>query len=294
MPSYRNKKSSTAVSTRASAQVSSSSSASAHVGDVCARTELPLSLSRDPVLEAMAESLVLWGDLVPIVEPQGGAHAEQLRIWADEYAATSAAAAAAAAEAALRADCNAESEFWSQPFAANMEMPFSDTYVLERLSDEEYAACMTWLYDQGWAVEYEDRACVNALPSNLPPRVWVSQVHAELVAEGQSRFAALAPGAPAAVAVTHHPVPGRRARAPRPQVTVQRFCRDSRGGVPCADPACRYVHADVLQCVNEVCGFDKPEEGKCCTGDKRTLCTRMHPSEGQVWSADLVVARPAA
>ena len=288
MPSYRNKKSSTAVSAPASAVASSSSSASAHVGDVCARTELPLSLSRDPLMREMAESRALWGDLVPIAPCDLAAHAAQLDVWRKEAAA----AAAEAAEAALRADCNAESEFWSQPFAANMEMPFSDTYVLERLSDEEYAACMTWLYDQGWAVEYEDRACVNALPSNLPPRVWVSQVQAELVAEGQSRFAALAPGAP--VAVTHHPVPGRRARAPRPQVTVQRFCRDSRGGVPCADTACRYVHADVLQCVNEVCGFDKPEEGKCCTGDKRALCTRMHPSEGQVWSADLVVARPAA
>jgi len=284
MPSYR-KKTSTAPSTRASAMVSSRPSAPAHVGDVCESKGLPLSLSRDPLLQEMDSGDVLWGDLMPLPPCDLAAETRRLAVWQTEAAA----AAAETAEATRRSRSEQETAFWAQPFAENMELSFSDCYDLSQLSDEEYAACMTWLYDQGWVVEYEDRAGVSAVPADLPSRVWVSQIQAELVAAGQSRFAALASGAPVAVAV-----PNRRAPQPKPKVRVQRFCRDSRGGVPCADPACRYVHGDTIQCVDEVCGFDKPAEGKCCSGDKRACCTRMHPSEGQVWSAELVIHRPPA
>jgi hypothetical protein len=289
MPSYR-KKPATVSSSASLTMASSLPSAPAHVGDVCGSKGLPLSFSRDPVLEAMHRGDVLWGDIMPLPPCDLAADARRLAVWRNEAAA----AAAEAVEAARRLQSDQEAAFWAQPFAENMELYFSDSYDLRQLSDEEYAACMTWLYDQGWAVMWEDRAGVSAVPADLPPRVWVSQIQAELVAAGQSRFAALAPDDGAVAAVTHHPVPGRRAPQPKPKVRVQRFCRDSRGGVPCADPACRYVHADTIPCVDEVCGFDLPAEGKCCTGDKRTLCTRMHPSEGQVWSANLVVTRPAA
>ena len=287
MPSYR-KKTSTAVSTRASAQVSSIPSARAHVGDVCESKGLPLSLSRDPLLQEMESGVALWGDIMPLPPCDLAAHAAQLNVWRNEAAAV----AAEALEAARRDQSDQHARFWAQPFAENMELYFSDSYDLRQLSDAEYAACMTWLYDQGWDVEHEDRAGVSAVPSDMPPRVWVSQVQAELVAEGQSRFAALAPAASVAVAVTHHPVPGRRARAPRTQVTVQRFCRDSRGDVPCADTACRYVHADTIQRLNEECAFGAGCGSSDPTGLKRLQCLRMHP--GETWTAELVIHRAAA
>jgi len=54
------------------------------------------------------------------------------------------------------------------------------------------------------------------------------------------------------------------------------------------------VHGDTIHCIDKPCGFDKPEEGKFCRGAKRETCIFMHPSEGQVWSPDMVIHRPAA
>jgi hypothetical protein len=45
--------------------------------------------------------------------------------------------------------------------------------------------------------------------------------------------------------------------------------------------------------VDKPCGFDKPAEGKTCSGSKRATCIFMHPSEGQVWNAEMVIHRPA-
>jgi hypothetical protein len=255
----------------------------------------------------MLRADVLWGDLIPLPPCDLAAEARRLAVWQNETAA----AAAEAAEATRRSHNEQEAAFWAQPFAENMELSFSDCYDLRQMSDEDYAACMTWLYDQGWVIESEDRAGVSAVPADLPSRVWVSQVQAELVTAGQSRFAALAPGADTVVtAVTHHAVPGRRAPQAKPKVTVQRFCRDSRGSVPCADPACRYVHDDTIQRLNAPCSFEAGCGASDPTGQKRSQCLRLHPLPGQehrlaanwstekefweTWTAELVIHRAAA
>lgn len=275
MPSYRNKKSTIPAP------------ASAHVGDVIrSKGSATAAWPSDPVHDAMLRMDVLWGDLLHVDTPQTTAeYALRVLMWEMEKAKRSA-ALADAFHSALTAQ---EAEFWAQPFAENMEMYRSDAYDTRQLSDEEYAACMTWLYDQGWAVEGEDRSGFQGRPSDLPPRVWVSQVQAQLVADGQSRFAALAPDADTVVAaVTHHAVPGRRAPQAKPKVTVQRFCRS----VPCADPACRYVHGDTIPRLNAPCSFGEACGASDPTGQKRSQCLRMHP--GETWTAELVIHRAAA
>ena len=219
----------------------------------------PLHVFNDPLFQAMDRGDVLWGDLL----------CEETPLSVAEFGAV---AAAWEAEKAARVQAEVDDSerqgaaLFDQPFASNLDWSFADIYNTTRLTDEEWVACMTWLYDQGWEIVGEDRNGFDGWPADLPPRVWVAP-------HIPSRFDALS-SAPAV-------------RAPRARVTVPRFCRDSRGGVACADPACRYVHADTIPCVDKCCGFD----GRC-SGDKRLTCIYMHPSEGQTWSADLVVTRP--
>jgi hypothetical protein len=133
----------------------------------------------------------------------------------------------------------------------------------------------------GWSVStYENgmadetRLWVVCQPDTLPPRVWVRPNRFEGAAQ------LLAETAPVPV-----PVP---VAAPKPRYVIPRFCRDSAGGVACADPACRFAHDDTIPRVNEPCKFG---EG-CGASDpaKRALCIRMHP--GEEWSEDLVIVRP--
>jgi len=167
-------------------------------------------------------------------------------------------------------------EIWDQPFARALCTYYADCYNTQALTDDEYEACLTWLYEKGWSVEAEDRVGVKAFPDNLPPRVWISPLAA--------RF--------------EMPVCGHEHRAP-PQVisvprmkkekkgayAVPRFCRDAA----CKDAECRYVHGDTIPRINEPCNFG----AACGAADavKRSQCLRMHP--GEVWAADMVIRRPA-
>ena len=80
---------------------------------------------------------------------------------------------------------------------------------------------------------------------------------------------------------------------PKKRITIPRFCRLGEA-CPNKDTTCNYVHGDTIPCVDKPCGFDKPAEGKMCTGEKRKTCIFMHPSEGQVWNPDMVIHRPGA
>jgi len=68
-----------------------------------------------------------------------------------------------------------EDELWMQPFAAALEMmnEAQDVYDCRRLSDSDYAAFMTFLYEKGWDVRHEERRFVQALTASEPSRVWV-------------------------------------------------------------------------------------------------------------------------
>ena len=173
-----------------------------------------------------------------------------------------AARAAVVAEAEAADTARQETDLFAQPFATNLDFSFADIYNTTRLTDDEWVACMTWLYDQGWEIVGENRAGFDGWPANLPPREWVAPVTETRDASGL----AVAPA------------------KPKKAVTVPRFCR----AVPCSNATCRYVHEDTMPRINEPCAF-----GAACGGtdpSKRALCIRMHP--GETWSADLVVRRP--
>ena len=244
------------------------------------RAAPPVAETAEAIQTALSSDSYAWGDV--LVSESEVAERVAATTWYscedgvvafDPAVAARAAATrvAAAAKEAQADDERQQTDLFAQPFASNLDWSFADIYNTTRLTDAEYADCMTWLYDQGWEIVSETRAGFDGWPAGMPPRVWV---------------------APASVSQTRQwsQAPAPRATGPRAAraAPVPRFCRDSHGGVPCADPACRYVHADTIQCVDKCCGFD----GRC-SGDKRLTCVYMHPSEGQVWSADLVVHRPA-
>jgi len=229
-------------------------------------------IAANPILSAMfdpPDPTVRWGDLDLQTPAQRAAEAAALAEWEVEKA-----AASLASQVALEGLWAQEGGIWDQPFSRNLEMHGGDAYDFSDLTDAEYEACMTWLYANGWHVALANRQGASAFPDDLPPRVWMSD-----------RFAALLEEAP----VAEMPVATIRVQKPKSKVTVPRFCRASAGGVPCAEAACRYVHADTMPRLNKPCGF-----GALCGGTdpaKRASCIYMHP--GETWTAELVVTRPA-
>jgi len=69
----------------------------------------------------------------------------------------------------------AEADLWRQPFAQNLgyRNETLGIYDTRLVSDEDYAAFMTYLYAQGWTVQHEERRWVRAMTGDHPPRVWV-------------------------------------------------------------------------------------------------------------------------
>jgi hypothetical protein len=191
----------------------------------------------------------------------------------------------AAIEAAA---AEAEASVWHQSFSRNLEARGGDYLDLSGLTDTEYADCMTWLYATGWHAE-GSRGCLKAYPADLPPRVWVAPVVDRFAGLLEEEVAAAGGPVHAAASALSQPAPRPAKKA---AVTVPRFCRASSGGVPCADAACRYVHADTMARLDKPCGFGAACGSSDATGLKRAACLYMHP--GETWSAELVVTRPAA
>lgn len=232
-----------------------------------------------PVLEAMirGDADTLWGDLV--------------------YAAEPSAVRVPVAAVPQRRRANTVEDFWAQPWAAGLTELWSDAYDTTHLTDSDWEAMMTWLFDNGWDVSDWDRQGVSCEPDNAPPRVWIAPRVLEELAEADA----------AAPRRGYSRSCGRRAAEPAPccghdsgvakpaapqkvkekvAVVIPRFCR---AGAACAEAGCRYTHGDTIPVQNKPCAFD----GRC-SGDKRATCTYVHPSEGEVWTADLVRHRPAA
>lgn len=200
-------------------------------------------------------------------------------------------------------------DLFAQPFAANLRTEDDEDYLnTEALTEPEFTALLSWLSFEGWylpeggIVEF-GHWTVEAYPDTLPPRRWTPPSHEEVemgptafqlavaaaAARGPSRFvlaAAGGAGAPAAAA----PKPKAEAKA---RIVIPRFCKHAEA-CPNKDTTCNYTHGDTIPCVDKPCGFDKPAEGKCCSGEKRKTCIFMHASEGQTYSPEQVVHRPAA
>ena len=213
-------------------------------------------------------------------------------------------------------------DLFAQPFATRLGTEDYDDEVIsylntEELTQEEFESLMRWLYFEGWHVpDGEELWCagqtVEIWSDTLKARSWVPYTEPEEVVTGPSAFqlaveaaacrgpsrfmlaAAAAAGAGAeaeAPAASGGAKPPKPAAAPKPRVVIPRFCR-AASACPDKDTTCNYVHGDTIPCQNKPCGFDKPAEGKCCSGEKRKTCIFMHASEGQTWSPEQVIHRP--
>lgn len=222
----------------------------------------------DPVMLAMARGDLLWGDIV--FEPSVAATTVRTPPPSADQEARALEAAWDAAEHAL----------WQQPFAANLECPFTDYFDLRGLSDAEYEAFMRYIYANGFHVEEGGRESCYAVPSTEEPREW--DRFASAAAHGGGHHAGGGCCAPkrAAMAAPGTDV-GRRKGAP-----VPRFCRAAGA---CADEGCRYVHGDTIPRVNLPCNFGAECGASDPTGVKRSQCLRMHP--GEVWEEGMVIKR---
>jgi hypothetical protein len=236
-----------------------------------------------PVLEAMfrGDADTLWGDLVFVAEPLTSRPL--------------------VAPTPVRRRANTVDDFWAQAWATNLTELWSDAYDTSRLTDAEWEGMMTWLFDNGWDVSDWDRLGVSCEYDNEPPRVWIApRILEELAAadasaprRGYSRSCghrAFPEPDHGACGHTHPKPAGGVAHTQKAKekvaVVIPRFCRAAGA---CTDAGCRYTHGDTIPVQNKPCSFD----GRCC-GDKRATCTYLHPSEGEVWTADLVRHRPAA
>jgi hypothetical protein len=206
-------------------------------------------------------------------------------------------------------------DLFAQPFATRLGTEDYDDEVMfylntEDLTQEEFEAMMRWLYFEGWHVPGgEELWCAGQTVEIWPfvpqqkPRSWVPYTEPEEVVTGPSAFqlaveaaatrgpsrfmlAAGACDAPAAPAAQKP----KAETASKPRVVIPRFCKHAEA-CPNKDTTCNYTHGDTIPCVDKPCGFDKPAEGKCCSGDKRKTCIFMHASEGQTYSPEQVVHR---
>jgi hypothetical protein len=120
-----------------------------------------------PVLEVMlSDPSASWGDLV--------------------YAAEPTAVRRPVAVLPQRRRANTVEDFWAQPWSTGLTELWSDAYDTSRLSDAEWEAMMTWLFDNGWDVSDWDRQGVSCEPDNAPPRVWIAPRILEELAEADA------------------------------------------------------------------------------------------------------------
>jgi hypothetical protein len=171
---------------------------------------------------------------------------------------------------------------WDEPFSDNLDLHLCEMYDTRALSDDEFAACMTWLFANGWHIWRWNRDGFEAIPDNLPPRVWTSaDMEGEYIPEPEKpdpRLAALLealerkPTDPA-------PVAAPEIKKKKLPAYIPRFCRD---GANCTREGCSFEHGDRIQKCNRACGF-----GANCS--KRSQCMYVHPDE--TWSDQLFIFR---
>lgn len=162
-------------------------------------------------------------------------------------------------------------DLFAQPFAAYIVRSTDTDFDLSFLSDTEYESLMKWLYAAGWGLLKETRTSITVDPeARLPPRIWIPSRLFQRADDGYCG------------------IPATKSR--RQIATIPRFCRHGPT-CPNKSTSCHYTHEDRIPCIDEVCAFDNPAEGGCCSGEKRRTCIRIHPSEGEVWSPELVVCR---
>ena len=224
-------------------------------------------LADDPFLQKMTNGEILWGDLM--------------------YAPP--AATTPDPEPVFR---GSEAEFWSFPWAFKLQEQIPDLYETTELSDAEYNAMMSWLYEKGWWVGDYERSWVSFEPDNLPSRRWCppSDEAPRKTLEARYRPTALdakvVSFGPSSCCGGHSHGHKKEKKASSQPAKILRFCR----ATPCTEEGCNYVHEDTIPRVDRPCAFGERCGATDPTGLKRSQCLYMHP--GETWSADLVIRRP--
>lgn len=239
------------------------------------------SLFDDPLFAAMDRGEVMWGDLLsdkpvvalPVTPSPVEEDDEPLReLWANP-------------RAPLRAK---EEEIWQQPFSADLEEYWPETYDTREMSDKDYHALMDWLYSKGWYVDSYDRAGVRCWTDNAPSRRWDAAAMAP-EEEHHVRWADAEEPKKACGGAGHSHCHGHGRPPAKPKtVVIPRFCRE--GHACAAGASCRYVHGDTIPRINDACAFGAGCGASDPTGVKRSQCLRMHP--GETWTPELVIRRP--
>lgn len=212
---------------------------------------VPMPMPLPPLLGALQRGDLLWGDMdcpIPYMAPRYTftTKLDPVQEVAEE-------------EAEAAPTRTTEADLWSQPWAANMTAICGNAVSTASMSNAEWADCMRWLFQNGWAIAYWDRKGFDAVPDNLPPRIWLGDVTL-----GADEKAVSAPKA----------------------CTIPRFCQ---GGKRCKE-GCQYYHGDTIPRVNKPCAFGAACGASDPTGQKRSLCIHMHP--GETWAPGMVVWRP--
>lgn len=218
-------------------------------------------LNDDPVLTAMSNGDLLWGDLLT---------KDQV------YEPVSSPSTPVEEPATLR---GSETEFWSAPWAAKLGELVPDVYDTSKLSDVDFENMMAWLYDKGWWVGDFERSWVAFEPDNLPSRYWIAPADLTTGPIKVVHFGTCCGG--------HGHSHKKKAKSAE-TTQILRFCRST----PCTEEGCRYVHGDTIPRVDRPCAFGAACGATDPTGLKRSQCLYMHP--GETWSAELVITRPVA
>lgn len=219
------------------------------------RIEGPIDLlADDPFLQKMTSGEILWGDLM--------------------YEPPTAPANTPDPEPVFR---GSEVEFWSFPWAFKLQERTPDLYETTELTDAEYNAMMSWLYEKGWWIGDYERSWVSFEPDNLPSRRWCPP--SDEAPRKVVHFGSCCGG--------HSHKKEKKATSSQP-AKILRFCRST----PCTEEGCNYVHEDTIPRVDRPCAFGERCGAADPTGLKRSQCLYMHP--GETWSADLVIRRPVA
>lgn len=210
----------------------------------------------------------------------------------------------------VRHRANTWEDFWAQSFAAGLRELWGDVYACDSLSEAEWNAMMSWLFENGWDVGSFDRDSVEFEQADGPRRVWVPPAEEEAMREeeaamrrrqkrtlcgGRAAEGRAAEGRATEGRATEGRTTtgGGSAAAPverskkKSTTSIQRFCRAAGS---CTDEKCRYVHGDTIPRINEPCGFGAECGASDPTGLKRSQCLRMHP--GEEWNDSLVIHRP--
>jgi hypothetical protein len=169
-----------------------------------------------------------------------------------------------------------EEEFWAQSFTQNLDERIPDYFDTTGLTDDEFHSMLAWTYNKGWMVDVCGRESVKLVSDDGPSRRYIPDNFWTHKSSCYSH------------SHSHHEP--KKAKTS----TIPRFCR----AAVCEEADCRYVHGDTIPKTNRTCGFDGKHDRPLCgasdpTGVKRSQCLFIHPWDGETWTTESCIHKPA-